>query len=449
MNQPPIARVEEDREGSMQRHQLGRRPYLTAVPVVLAVVVVALLGVLGPRPAGSGGRSGATGSADASAQDTVAGPPSVSPQPSLAWPLVTLPAPSGADHIAGIPNIQVDAGDVESTSLGGDATPLAEYQSELLYLQGSSVELVDAVKPASATIAKVPPCVSLGGAALNATQTVLSEIASAGSFAKNAAHCPDWGSLQDWRVILVDVVSGASQIVASGTVQADAKSLTFEAPHVSIANNVYAFSRPDRSGDLASIEVYALPGDRLLARSVGLTGVAQVSIGDAKLAVVAALMPIVGDSVAGTEETVYWTDSWDSPLAPLGDTSGPLALSRDGSQLAFASCPAKSKGLCDRVFVLGQSSSWSYNLPSRAFALAADGGPLHTVAWTSQTSAEDPGPYIGLTNFNWPHPIALVGISAPIWVAVEGDLLMWVSVSPDDANLVLNEIDLTSAHVHP
>ena len=71
----PDALIVEDRVGSVYRTRSGKRPCLAAVPVALALAVVAIAGALDPRPAPSaartppaafaaGGSSGATGPVD-------------------------------------------------------------------------------------------------------------------------------------------------------------------------------------------------------------------------------------------------------------------------------------------------------------------------------------------------------------------------------------------------
>lgn len=129
LKQPPLAGLLEDREARLHHGRSGRQGYLVALPVVAAVVAVALLGMLGSKVAPEGKvRPSASGA-------LAIAPGSPSPAHTLR---ADDPAPSPFD-IPGFSTIRVNIGDTVTEGLPPDTLPLDADGGNFLYATGDNL----------------------------------------------------------------------------------------------------------------------------------------------------------------------------------------------------------------------------------------------------------------------------------------------------------------------
>ena len=425
MAQKPVADFDNP-EHWLRRVRSGRRAYSLAACGIVALIVLVLIGITGPRqtaPTPSPTASQLLGLGPVQTPETNA-----TPDP---------------DHVDGLANLRVPAADIASVGLGSSVVPMAAYAGNLLYSSGDELYLANPKKSgAPRAIVHAATCARMIQAAMNASIAIYAEIGPAAAAQSTSRGCWNWTSSVDWSISTVDLMSRETHEIASGTfASSDAAWRQPTGISVAIADQVYAFSRRDPDADLATVEVRTLSQDKLIYSSDPLAGISQVEVADNRLVVVASPDPTVGRP---DRRAVLDTDTWDEPLAVVGYTTGSVALSRDGNQLAFTSCnPATA---CATITLLGGQQPQQLALPLEAESVALDTGNLQTIAWTTDTSPDHPTSYIGLQNSRWPTSIVLVGVAPPDWIGVQADTLLFVSVSP--AGIVeLYEIDLTTVHL--
>ena len=424
MEQPPIVEFRDDREARLDHGRSGWRAYLVALPVVAAVAAVAFLGVTGPK-----GTS--TGTARSSAHST----------PTPYW--VAAPTPSPID-IPDLSTIQVSDTNTFTAALPPDALPLDADGDNFLYASAGGLYVVSSNQTPLTTIqvATALPCGQFEKASLSGTDVIYSELVPAGYSGDGSEGCPGFGDAVDWYVSITDF-RGVSRQVNGGTYVDPQIGAATAAPDVAIANGLYAFSRPDRFGKSAVVEVHRLVDDSQQYESVALALPVHVRLGEGRLVVVSS-GPAPADSLFGTT-SVWSTEDWAQPLGAVGLAFGPVALSRDGRRLVFAGCERDGdKSKCDSLETLAPGIHWARQLPTPATFVSLDSASdsrLNATAWISSTL--DDRPYIGVDTALGDKGIALVGINQPTWVGIHDDALLWLSLAPD-GSATLARLDLLS-----
>lgn len=445
MNRSYRTQLDDDLDTALRPGRPSPRPYLLAASLIVVLGGVVVLGIAGPhttpyRPAPATS-AGAT---------SLALRPSASPTPEPTPDSSYVPGPFATPDLTpvdGLTNLNVDAASVASLVLGSNVVPMSAYRANLLYKSGDNLFLANpTTSSTSQWIASVGHCGRITQAAMNASLVIFAQVAPTGSPQDAAAACPKWGPVAAWNVTIADVFSHETNQIASGTIVSSVAAWAQDVgPRVAIADGAYAFSRPDPASGLAVVEVRSWPEDLVLFRSDPLPGLTQLLLGDNRLVVVEDPTSYAGYDSPGGQQAVLSTGDWAEPLAWVGYSNGIVSLSRDGDRLAFASCDSGSK--CQTIRLFGGTSPQEVTLPLGAGSVAVDSGDLDTVAWSSQTTPDDPTSYVGFRNARWPMSVALIGIAPPRWIYIQTDILMMVSVSAQGV-LQLSELDLAIANLH-
>ena len=425
MKQPPIVEFRDDREARLYHGRSGWRAYLVALPVVAAIAGVAFLGVTGPKGTPS---------------DTAR--PSARSTPTPLWTAAPTPGPI---DVPGLSTIQVSDSETVTAALPPDTLPLDADGGNFLYATAGRLYVLawGQTPQTPIQVATARPCAQIDKASLSGTDVIYSQIVPAGDAPGGRGTCPSLADAVNWYVSITNF-SGVGRLVASGTSAGQPPDgVAASTPDVAIADAMYAFSRTDSSGTSTVVEVHRLIDDSLQYKSVALALPVQVRLGDGRLVVVSP-GPAPVDGLAGTT-SVLSTDDWTQPLVPFGLTAGPAALSRDGRRLAFSSCePDGDKLKCDLLETFAPGIHWGIQLPIAATFVCAGSGPesdLAAVAWTSYAAGGSP--YIGVDSALGDKGVALVGMDQPMWISLQGDALLWLSLAPD-GSAALHRLDLLS-----
>ena len=438
MAQPPVADFYEDKETRLHRRRTGRRSYLIAVPITGLVLAVAILGAVGPRnaPAHSGATAGSSGIGPASVEPTETGQAIWSP------PVAALPT----FGIAGFRALIVN--NAMNMTLGAGVNPMDADGADLLYGLGNDLFIANAATQSEPVhVATGRPCGWVTQAAMSDVGVIYAEVVPPGAPGDASATCPDFYATAEWHVTIVDRSTRTAREVGSGTYSGLGQAGPAEAaPAVDIAESVYSFSRPEREGHRAVVEVHDLGQDKRFYASDPLAIPMQIELADSRLTV---SVPSSDDSTLVGQRVVLATDSWGSPLTQTAITMGPVSLSRDGRRLAFSSCEDMP---CRPAIRLQEEAGPATYLPAPPTWLSVDSvsSALQTVAWVSPTNLDssfsnDQTWYLGLKCNRWAEPVLLSGIRAPSWVHVQDDTLLWVSFDPSDGSAQLSQLELQSA----
>lgn len=433
MGQPPIADFQEDREARLRHGRSGRRAYFVALPVIAAVVAVALLGMIGSRIA-PGGKIRPSVSAE-----LAVGSISPSPAHTLQWDNA---APSRID-IPGLTSLPSNASQVVPFDMPPDTLPFDSDSGNFLYGADQGLFVMTA-KQTPFQVGTARPCGEIRQAAISGGRVIYSEMVPAGYRGDGNAGCPTFGLTVDWFVSIADF-SGVAHQVANGNVAVTNENMAATpgavpaeyVPSVAITDTTYGFSRPDKSGTSAVVEVHLLGDDSPIFHSDPFQIPVQLLLGDGRLVVVAT-GPVVDDAAA--PQSVWSTTNWQ-PFGTVGHATGAVALSRDGRRLAFTSC---SKVGCPSVETIAPDLHWGMALPVAATFVSVDSGPnseLEATAWISSTP--DGTAYIGVSSALGDNNIALVGLDQPTWICVQDDTLLWLSLG-QEGSVRLNRMDLRS-----
>ena len=426
MAQPPVAEFHEDREMRLRHRRSGWLPCLVAVPVVVAVAAVAILGALGPK----------TGPSRTN-QPTPSGTAAlgkVSPSPQAMW--TPPPGPSPTSNIAGLANRSVDQSKVTSHNIGAGVLPMDADGDTFVYLSGPDLFLTNTIKSVDPIqLSPSAPCTQVVQAAISGVDVIYSRIDV--NPEDSAGGC-DAGTTLHWEVDIVDWSTLKTRLVASGSCVDGEAGPVSEAPRVAISENAYAFSRTGSDGGSSAVEVHSLADDGRFFSSGTLSLPMQINVTNNRLIVVA-------PAADSQDLAILSTDNWSTQLAVVGVTTGPVSLSRDGTRLAYENC---SQDTCAPTLWIDGVDLTPMQLPSEASWISVDSitsSTLQSVAWLPILGADDQSPYIGLICAGR-SPMALTGITGIVntgWVHVQDDILMWLSNAPD-GNATLYSLDLAS-----
>ncbi|HEX7490810.1 MAG TPA: hypothetical protein VF337_03795 [Candidatus Limnocylindrales bacterium] len=214
------------------------------------------------------------------------------------------------------------------------------------------------------------PCGQIENAAISGVAVIYSEIVAAGYSGDGNADCPNFGDAVDWYVSITDF-NGTVRQVARGTYAVPPGSDTASAaPDVAIAAGAYGFSRPDKGGKSAVVEVHLLDDDTQIFHSDPFHLPVQILRGAERLVIIGPGPVAVGDS---NDTLSIWSATDWQPLEAIGLTSGAVALSPDGQTLAFAGCLSPTQ--CTFLNMLSTNGDSGISLPATATSVSTVWGP--------------------------------------------------------------------------
>lgn len=458
----PDGLIVEDREGVVYHGRAGRRPYLAALPIFVALACIAVLGAAGPHSSPDRSR----GSDVAAASITHAPTPTALPSPS-ASPWSPSPSPTAAmwtpspspqaiwtpgptptpRRVPGVANLDLGWTDLHTFGLGTGSNPMAVLGSRLIFFSGFDLLIEDpsSSNPNAAGLVASPACGQIVSAAATSERVIFAEMLQSGA-SPDTLDCPGTNPT-DWRIVVLDLSNSGTSTVASGSFGHDASWDDQAFPRVAIADSVYAFSRPaSEAGKADTVEVHAISGGKRLFAAEAQGEVGQLLVADSRLVVVSRAHRDGGwiDAPGGSE--VSATDGWDKPLETVGWATGTVSMSRDGKRLAFAAC--NDTGECSGIRVIEEQGSHDIAVSHPVIAVAISSGQLPTLAWVAE-SADGTKTDLVFRNEQWPGGAAIVGIPPPTWLALDGSFLVWTATDPDEyRNVSVYEVDLATANLH-
>ena len=212
-----------------------------------------------------------------------------------------------------------------------------------------------------------------------------------------------------------------------------------------------------------TVEVHQLADDSKVTFNGSIDGkVAQLLLTDDRIVGVALFA--ASDPAAPGLMAIY-----SVPFGPgttfIGFTNGPVSLSADGKRIAYASCD--THGHCKNAAVAGPDVSLELTLPyTPAFVAFDSGNTTTTTAWAPSLAPYDPdtgtakvgsplyadlptntAPFVAIWNATYPGGAEFVGTGPAIWMAVQGDLLIWAQAG-QFRSINLYAVDLATANLH-
>ncbi len=391
--------------------------------VLLAVAVVAA-GYLGPRPT-----------------------PSPSPAPSLlaegptrapATSSPSGPVPRSIDAFSGLTPVQLLPGQVVQSWLPQQITSQtpAIIGLRLFYVvQSSEVEssLIGSADDPQ-TLVSAARCEAINQLAAAGHELAYVVTSPAGATAQ-IAGCE--GSAVSWSVWLLDLNGGRPRQVASGVRQPGSIDVAEFPIHLALTATAFAFDRPPataRGGAGETVEVHSIDGS-LLWTSQTQTPVDDVLLGGGRLAILTQGEP----SAAGLRD-LWLSDATHPAPMEVAQPVGSASFSPDGSYLAWDLPPGaggadlmyqSAVGIealdTGRVVALNARTSTETSEPIRPDVSMTKAGPA--IAWfaTSPEGAVYPAfRFAGGGDGGY-----LLSGRAPVWMHIDGSMLVWVAESPD------------------
>jgi hypothetical protein len=428
--------IADDRSDLVFHGRSSKRPYLAAVPLIAALVVVAGIGALGPRP-GSRSTGQLPGGPDqASASDSNEGTAQASaPDPSPSW-LVVGSTPEPYAELApnvGLARLEVGDGSIRSSEAPAGYPSIAFSGHQVFVGTGADVTRIDFDETgAPELIASMDPGYVVGALATTGTKVIVLE-------APLPEVCGDTGcpttAGPDWEVLILNPDGSDGRIAETFPQSSGVDRLI--TPLLAAADGQWAVSRPDlRPGHTGStvIEVHSDSGQLLWSTSTR-SDVLKLTLGGSRLAAV------LGDPSEGESRSVAVADAAHRDLAPGASVSWDASISPDGRYMAWDSggCVVTQDGIGNRQVCPPDDRSETL----RAFADPSVGtwgnGPM--TVWAIDTLD---GHWLGisapaaLANDVW-----LANGGSPSWFGVQGSLLVWASFTK--TGIEIHEVDLSIA----
>jgi hypothetical protein len=422
-------------------HLGGSRPYLRIAAVLVVALAILGVGYFGPHASGPAATPLIASASTAPVASASGGdapgpsePPVVIPLPSAApaSPADQLAERTGLSHLTGV--------------AGSSATQLllpvtsrspAIVGSTLYYIAGGDEIVANALGSATGptTLVSVPHCQAITDVAAGAGYVVY-VVSFANIPAATVGGCDGFGQVA-WSVRTLDLATGRTMVIAGG-IRRKSGVLTIGVPvHVAASGDAFAFDRPGAATDEGggeTVEVHSFDGS--LRWSVATSEpVVDVLLAADKLAVVTQ-----AGRAATPARTLWLASATHRRLEEIAQPASSASISADGHFLAWDSVadpgfPGESGGPDVGVANTASGAVGYLSTPTSASAPgAADPRVFVTsrgVLITWLTTAPDGSVYPA---FNW-----LGGgwgfietAQQPLWIAVQGETLVWVTEAADD-----------------
>ncbi len=400
--------------------RLQRPTFRVAFVVALAAGIVSL-GILGPHNSGSPG---------ASATAPTAGTPT---------PALQTPTPLDPNAFAGNGLLQIlpQPQDVRQswlpTQISSDS--MAVLGLRLFYVVATdrieSMEIGD--QSSTRTAVTVPHCQTINqiaAAGHTLAYVVTTPVAKSGG----VFGCAGPAQVA-WSVNLLDLDTGRTRRVASGTRSAGTIDIAEFPVHLALSDNAYAFERPANAALSwgSTVEVHALDG-RLLWSSPISPNVTQLTFEGGTLAALTESPPYVAGPI------LWLASAADPHLREVATPTGSASLSSDGNYLVFdASADATGGRSAQSSVWLVAATPQGGESPIRTSSGSTSSEPLHpvvaasghglVVAWLLTTSAGGVFPAFRFMSDRL--AVEIPTVQEPIWLGLEGSTLVWVTESGD------------------
>jgi hypothetical protein len=430
----PGGLITDDRSETVFRGRTRKRPYLSVLPLVAALAVIAILGALGPRPHQAGAAPEGSGEAAVRASDAAGDRPPVTVPPSSGAVFAyDTPEPTEIAPGVGLARMKLDDTSLRTALLSVSGNPAIAFRGHVVYIGGN--EEVNRVDFDGSGRPQLIASMDLGYTVVDITTTagkVLVLAARAQAVAATCAEgfCPVATGL-DWEVLVVDPDGTAGVVVERFATPEDQSA--WVSPRLAGTDRLWAVSRPGSSNGVTAIEVHAETGELLWSTSTE-ASVMDLSLGGSRLG---AVLTEPGDGGSRYEATA---DASDPSLRRLANVAWGASLSSDGSVLAWddAGCILTEDGTTGRRACPEGPASPPPSVFGSPMVDVWDGKPI--VAWEVDGAN---GVWLALSSDRLGPDVWLADAGSPSWFGVHGSVVVWAAFTK--AGIEIHEVDLSTA----
>lgn len=431
----PGGLITDDRSETVFRARTRKRPYLSALPLMAALAVVAILGALGPRPRQAGVAPDPSDAANVPASFAAAafGGSTAMPAPSADVYSYETPLPTEIAPDVGLARMKLQDGSVRTALVGGSGNPAIAIAGHAVYVGGG--DEVNRIDFDGTGRPQLIATMDQGYTVADIATTGSKVVVLAARYQAVAATCAEGfcpvNTGLDWEVLLLDPDGSAGVVVERFATAGDPGG--WDTPRLAGTDGLWAVSLPGTSNGVTTIEVHADSGELRWSTSTE-ARVTELALGGARLS---AVLMEPTDGGARYQATA---DASDPGLRRLANVAWDASVSSDGSVLAWddAGCILTDSGSEGRrTCPVGLESP-----PSAVFGSPRvdiwDGKPI--IAWA--IDAND-GRWLAICA-DWLGPDAwLADAGSPSWFGVRGSVVVWAAYTK--TGIEIHEVDLSTA----
>lgn len=431
----PGGLITEDRSETVFRGRTRRRPYLSVLPLVAALAVIAILGALGPRPHQAGAAPERSGEAAVRASHAAGEyrPPVTVPPSSGAVLAYDTPEPTEIAPEVGLARMKLDETSVNTVLMGVSGNPAISFRGHVVYV-GDNQE-VNRVDFDGSGQPRLIASMDLGYTVADIATTAGKVVVLAARYQAVAATCAEGfcpvATGLDWEVLVVDPDGTAGVVVERFATTEDQSGLV--SPRLAATDRLWAISRPGTSNGVTAIEIHAETGELLWSTSTE-ASVMDLALGGSH---VGAVLMEPGDNGSRYEATA---DASDPSLRRLANVAWDASMSSDGSVLAWddAGCILTQTGSTSGRTCPAGPASPSLSIFGSPRVDVWDGSPI--VAWAVDDSN---GRWLALSSDRLGPDAWLADAGSPSWFGVHGSVVVWAAFTR--AGIEIHEVDLSTA----